>query len=141
MLILDGEYDTRAILPDIVPYFNYVITQAYGATSYSNLDNRWKSAEAIGWKKNQFIVTEEFQKYASSGGVTFTLPDREKVPSLLGMAHWAKDNDAGGCGAFHIEFDYNNYPCYKYAYQALRIMNPEPELEPDTDAGTEEQDK
>lgn len=133
LLILDGEYDTRAIDPAIVPYFDYVITQAYSASSYANLDNRWKSAEAIGWKKKQFIVTEEFQKYASTGGVSFKLPSGEIVPSLIGMANWARDNDAGGCGAFHIEHDYNNYPCYKYAYQALKIMNPDPEPETDTD--------
>lgn len=136
LLILDGEYDTRAIDPAIVPYFNYVITQAYSCTGYSNLDSRLRSATNIGWKKEQFIVTEEFQKYASTGGVNFRLPSGERVPSLVGMAHWAKERDAGGCGAFHIEFDYNNYPCYKYAYQALKVMNPDPE--PETEPGTEE---
>lgn len=123
LLILDGEYDF--ILPEIVPYFNLAITQAYGTTSNAKLNSRWTSAKKMGWRPEQFIVTEEFQKYASTGGVKFTLPSGEKVPSLIGMAHWnTPDGRKGGCGAFHMELDYNNYPDYKYMRQAIQIMNP-----------------
>lgn len=123
MLILDGEYDF--ILPEIVPYFDLAITQAYGNASFAALDGRWKKAKKLGWKPEQFLVTEEFQKYASTGGVPFTLPSGEKVPSLIGMAHWNPiDGRKGGCGSFHMEFDYNNYPDYKYTRQAIQIMNP-----------------
>ncbi|MCZ8373019.1 glycoside hydrolase family 18 [Phocaeicola sp. KGMB11183] len=123
VLYLDGEYDY--ILPEIVPYFNLAISQAYNATSNSTLDNRMRKAVAIGWKPEQFLVCEEFQKYASTGGVDFRLPDGTVVPSLIGMAMWQpKEGRKGGCGAFHMEFDYNNYPDWKYIREAIQIMNP-----------------
>lgn len=123
VLYLDGEYDY--IHPEIVPYFNLAITQAYSCSSFYNLDSRWRKAERLGWKPEQFIVTEEFQKYASTGGVNLRLPDGTVVPSLIGMAMWQpKEGRKGGCGAFHMEFDYNNYPDWKYIRQAIQIMNP-----------------
>lgn len=122
VLYLDGEYDF--ILPEIVPYFNLAISQAYAAKNNSSLDSRMNKAVAIGYKPEQLLVCEEFQKYASTGGVNFTLPDGTIVPSLIGMAHWAKEKKAGGCGAFHMELDYNNYPDWKYIRQAIQIMNP-----------------
>lgn len=123
LLIIDGE--PNYILPEIVPYFDLAISQAYRSTSFSSLDSRWASIKALGWKPEQLIVCEEFQLYGSTGGVTFTLPSGEKVPSLLGMAYWNPvDGRKGGCGAFHMEFDYNNYPDYKYMRQAIQIMNP-----------------
>ncbi|MFV0378746.1 MAG: glycoside hydrolase family 18 [Mangrovibacterium sp.] len=123
MLILDGEYDY--IYKETVPYFDLAITQAYATSSNSALDTRWNKAKALGWKPEQFIVTEEFQKYASNGGVNFRLPSGETVPSLIGMALWnTADGRKGGCGAFHMELDYNNYPDYKYMRQAIQIMNP-----------------
>lgn len=122
VLYLDGEYSY--ILPEIVPYFNLAISQAYAASNYSKLDGRMRSAVNIGYKPEQLLVCEEFQKYASTGGVNFTLPDGTVVPSLIGMAHWAKDTEAGGCGAFHMELDYNNYPDWKYIREAIQIMNP-----------------
>lgn len=123
VLYLDGEYDF--ILPEIVPYFNLAISQAYNATSNTTLDNRMRKAVAIGWKPEQFLVCEEFQKYASTGGVDFRLPDGTIVPSLIGMAMWQpQEGRKGGCGAFHMEYDYNNYPDWKYIREAIQIMNP-----------------
>lgn len=122
LLILDGE--VTFILPEILPYFNYAISQAYRANSYASLNSRFNSAVDFGWKPEQFLVCEEFQQYGSTGGVPFTMPSGETVPSLIGMAHWAADRKAGGCGAFHMELDYNNFPDYKYMRESIQIMNP-----------------
>ncbi|MEG0889746.1 MAG: glycoside hydrolase family 18 [Bacteroides sp.] len=123
ILILDGEVDF--ILPEIVPYFNLAISQAYYASSFSNLNAKWNKAKTLGWKPEQFLVCEEFQRYASTGGVDFKMPSGEIVPSLIGMAHWhPTEGRKGGCGTFHMELDYNNYPDYKYMRQAIQIMNP-----------------
>lgn len=123
LLILDGEVDF--IHPEIVPYFNLAISQAYQASSFSSLDLKWNKTKKLGWKPEQFLVCEEFQKYASTGGVDFKMPSGEIVPSLIGMAHWhPKEGRKGGCGTFHMELDYNNYPDYKYIRQAIQIMNP-----------------
>lgn len=123
LLILDGEYDF--ILPEIVPYFDLAITQAYRSSGPYDLDNRWRKAKNLGWRPEQFIVTENFQEYGSTGGVDHRLPSGEVVPSLIGMAMWQpQDGNKGGCGAYHVEFDYNNYPCYKYIREAIQIMNP-----------------
>ena len=122
LLIIDGEPDY--ILDEIRPYFNYAVGQAYRCPGYSDLNRRWSKIAPRGWKKEQFIVTEEFQLLASTGGVSFRLPSGETVPSLIGMANWARDNNAGGCGAYHMEHDYNNFPNYRYLRQAIQIMNP-----------------
>lgn len=123
ILILDGE--VTSIHKETVPYFNLAVSQCYAKNNFSSLDSRLNSAVKFGWRPEQFLVAEEFQLYGSTGGVSFTLPSGEEVPSMLGMAYWAADRDAGGCGAYHIEFDYNNYPCYKYTRDAIRIMNTE----------------
>ena len=122
LLILDGEVDF--ILPEIQPYFNYGMVQAYSSWGYGDLDYRFSRAEQVGWNRTQFVVCEEFQKYASHGGVSFQLPSGKTVPSLIGMATWAKEKKGGGCGTFHMELDYNNVPDYKYLRQAIQIMNP-----------------
>ncbi|MEG1400980.1 glycoside hydrolase family 18 [Bacteroides sp.] len=123
LLILDGE--VTFILPEIVPYFNLAISQAYGASSNESLQRKISGIFELGWKAEQFLVCEEFQKFGSNGGVPFTLPDGSKVPSLIGMAMWQPiEGRKGGCGAFHMELDYNNYPDYKYMRQAIQIMNP-----------------
>lgn len=32
----------------------------------------------------------------------------------------------GGTGSYHIEYDYGNYPGYKYTRKMIQIMNPAP---------------
>lgn len=132
ILIIDGEFDY--IDAEYVKYFDYAITQAYAASTASSLDTRWTKAKKIGWKPEQFVVTEEFQLYFSTGGVTHTTASGEKVPSSIGMAMWQPADGSGrkgGCGTFHMEYDYNNYTAdypeftdYPYTRKSIQIMNP-----------------
>jgi hypothetical protein len=51
------------------------------------------------------------------------------MPSLLGMARWqpiinGKKVQKGGIGTYHMEYDYNNVPEYKWLRQGIQIMNP-----------------
>ena len=104
LLILDGEYDF--IHKEIVPYFDLAITQAYNLANVSNLDSRWEKGKALGWKPEQFIVTENFQTYGGQGGYPCKLPSGEIVPSLKAMALWQpKEGRKGGSGSFHMELD------------------------------------
>lgn len=124
LLILDGE--VAFILPEVVQYFNYGISQAYRSTNNASLDSRWARTAPLGWKPEQYLICEEFQQYGTTGGVNFTLPSGEVVPSLIGMALWHPEDGKrkGGCGTFMMQFDYNNTPDYKYMRQAIQIMNP-----------------
>ena len=48
-----------------------------------------------------------------------------KMPSLLGMAGWhPEEGRKGGCGAYHMEYEYAHDPEYKFMRQAIQIMNP-----------------
>lgn len=73
----------------------------------------------------KLIVTETFEQYAATGGVTFTTRDGRTLPSYLGMADWnPKDGVKGGIGSYHMEMDYAQTPVYKYLREGIQIMNP-----------------
>lgn len=110
-------------------YANYAISQAYATSRPSSLQSRYNSVKKyIG--PERLIVAENFESYWNTGGVTYTDEEGNKMPSLLGMAHWQPEEvtelgqHKGGVGAFHIEYEYVHNPEYKYLRQAIQIMNP-----------------
>lgn len=133
LLIVDGE-------PDWFPakygtYMNYYIFQTYGTSSNARLDNKLQSlinhfsgvvsAEEVA---NKMIVTEEFEKYAGTGGVRFYTPDGRVVPSYLGFAEWEPFGGKyrkGGIGCYHMQRDFaNTTRVYDYLRKGIQIMNP-----------------
>ena len=56
------------------------------------------------------------------------LQDGKRVPSLVGMAHFLPEYNGkkvmrkGGCGTYHMENDYDNWPNYKFTRRAIEIM-------------------
>ena len=79
----------------------------------------------------KIIVCENFERYASSGGVTFRAPHGKTMPSLWGFAQWEPTYDGktyrkGGVGTFHMEYEYGpkNSITYPYLRKAINIMNP-----------------
>lgn len=105
--------------------FDYFIIQSYEASSFRFLDLKYEPVkERI--KPEQFIVTETFEKWWENGGVEFKHPELGSIPSLLGMAYWIPENSVrkGGCGTYHMEYEYKHDPDYKYMRQAIQIMNP-----------------
>lgn len=107
--------------------FDYGIVQAYYCTSYSNLQSRFDSADKNGWKPEQYIFTEDFEKSWSTGGESNYRDEEGNVmPSLLGMAYFnPTQGPKGGCGSYHMEYEYNHTDKeYKYLRQAIQIMNP-----------------
>lgn len=121
MLIADGLF---SFPEECDQYFNYFISQAYQTSVFEGLDRRFDSMQNR-IKAEQFIVTENLEKYWSTGGVPFTHPELGQIPSLLGMAYWKpKTGDKGGCGAYHMEYEYTHDPEYKFMRQAIQIMNP-----------------
>lgn len=137
ILAVDGE--PQSMPKETGKLFTYFIVQAYYSWGDGDLDNRLNgtiknfegnlTAEEVAKK---YVVTEDFEKggYATNGGYT-TFRDREGnvMPSLLGMAHWqpvidGKTVQKGGIGTYHMEYDYNNTPEYKWLRQGIQIMNP-----------------
>ncbi len=137
MFVVDGQ-------PERMPtkyadHFNYFILQAYNSTSHSSLDyrftqqyNAYKDKLTPEQLAKKIIVCENFESYASNGGVTYKLPDGNSVPSLIGMAYWKPTLNGvsyrkGGVGTYHMEYEYglsgivNTYP---YLRRAISIMNP-----------------
>lgn len=120
LLVIDGE--PQSIVSESGPYFNYFIVQAYDSpgdnTGRDNLDSRLNStirnfdghltAEEVAKK---YIVTENFEKWALSGGADFTDRYGNKMKSLEGMARWTpiingKKCVKGGVGTYHMEYEY-----------------------------------
>ncbi len=127
LLIIDGvPFDVK---PELAEYFNYGVVQAYNSPSYADLQRRFNDAAARGWKPEQYIFAETFEGgRAATGGVTHMLQDGKQVPSLLGMALFLpeyqgkKATRKGGCGTYHMENDYDNWPNYKFTRRAIEIM-------------------
>ena len=121
--------------------FNYFIGQAYAARSDKGLDDRlarivahYDGVLTPEECAKKFIVCENFENYAQTGGVK-GYRDREghEYQSLEGMAHWKPQYNgeifsrSGGVGTFHMEYEYKvsgmpgNYP---FLRNAIQIMNP-----------------
>lgn len=122
LLMVDGEYEE--VNEEAGPYLDYLITQSYSTSNPATLQGRYNSVAAW-FPSEKFIVTESFEAYWQTGGVTYTDPVRGKMPSILGMAYWNPQQGAkGGAGAYHAQYDYNNPKPYGYFRQMIQIMNP-----------------
>lgn len=120
MLIIDG-YMTSGV----AEYIDYYVSQAYSTSSGSSLQNRYNTAIGYGIPPEKFVVTENFESYWEKGGVNYNDPVRGTIPSLLGMAYWQPTQGRkGGCGSYHMEYEYALTPDYKFIRQAIQIMNP-----------------
>ena len=137
LLVMDGEPQT--IASELGECFDYFIVQAYACSSASNLDNRLNSTisnfsgyltpEEVAKK---YIVTENFESYASAGGVSFTDREGNRMQSLEGMARWqpiinGRTVQKGGIGTYHMEYEYkvSGYnETYPYLRKGIHIMNP-----------------
>lgn len=107
--------------------FDYGIVQAYYCRSYTDLQGRFDNADNNGWKPEQYIFTEDFEKSWRTGGEADYIDEEGNVmPSLLGMARFQPNQGMkGGCGSYHMEYEYNHTDDeYKFLRQAIQIMNP-----------------
>ena len=137
ILAIDGQPQT--VVAQAGPLFDYFIVQAYACSSYTNLDNRinatithydgiMEPAEVA----KRYVITENFESYASNGGVSHTTRDGYSIPSLEGMARFqpiynGQTLTKGGVGTYHMEYEYKisgRNETYPYLRQAIQIMNP-----------------
>lgn len=124
LLCIDGEpYYLNSGLAEL---FDYGIVQSYNATGDRDLQSRFNRAEAVGWKPEQYIFTENFESYWSTGGnPNFVDKYGNVMPSLEGMARFnPEQGKKAGVGTYHMEYEYLALPNYKYLRQAIQIMNP-----------------
>ena len=156
LLVMDGEPQT--IAGDLGECFDYFIVQAYACSGASNLDSRMAAAisnltqPAEGSSKylspdspfypgryltaeevaKKYVVTENFESYASTGGVSFTDRNGNRMQSLEGMARWlpivnGKTVQKGGIGTYRMQLEYrvSGYEeTYPYMRKGIQIMNP-----------------
>lgn len=143
LFVIDGE--PQSLNSNLGRYFDYFIVQAYGSYGYSDLDNRLsetirnfqnatEEADKLSPEETakKYIVTENFENWAKSGGISHTTRDGRTVPSLLGMAEWkpiinGKAVQKGGMGTYHMEYEYNvsGYNVsYPYLRKGIQIQNP-----------------
>lgn len=148
ILCIDG-YLTTGINKDMYKYIDYFICQAYYATSYSSLEsggNRFNTyanhfaehgtREELAKK---YVTTEDYERYAGSGGPEFTTRSGEKVRGVVGHAGWnpigseaGVETPKGGAGLYHIEYDYrDDKGVYYWVNQMIRTMNPAKEESPE----------
>lgn len=123
LLVIDGQNN---LLPaEVADYFDYAIGQNYGRSSNSNLQSDYDGIRSI-FKPEQYIVTENFEKYWRDGGVNFSHSTEGTIKSLRGMALWRPSQGRkGGCGTYHMEYEYMHTDRdYKYLREAIQVMNP-----------------
>lgn len=116
-----------ALNQGLAELFDYGIVQSYDSSGDSDLQSRFDNADKNGWKPEQYIFTENFEKWWSTGGKTsFRDKDGNVMNSLQGMARFNPTQGAkGGCGSYHMEYEYNHTDKeYKYLREAIQIMNP-----------------
>ncbi len=131
LLLLDGTSSTVSRVPnDQVGAFDYVIYQDYEYSYYSSLQGHY-SAYVLdaGWRPEQIVHTETFERRWQDGGYTFTNRDGSTTNALTGYGLFQPMVDGklvrkGGIGAYHMEYDYNNNPDYKWIRKAIQAMNP-----------------
>jgi len=120
LLIIDGQFDVG-----IVPYVDYLMQQAYGASSPSLLQGRLRDFGGGVLPPEKFVPCEDFETKWDTGGVNFADPLLGTIPSLIGFARWQPTQGRkGGIGAYHAEYEYPHNPDYKFIRQAIQIMNP-----------------
>lgn len=140
LLAVDGQ--PASIAPYQGPLLDYFISQSYGSQSDDNLDrDDWRLLPTIQnftgvltpeEVAKKFIVTENFEDFALSGGVNYTDRNGNKMMSLEGMARWnpiinGKKVRKGGVGTYHMEYEYtvSGQPgTYPFLRKAMHIMNP-----------------
>ena len=137
LFVVDGE--PQSMPPESGPYFNYFIVQAYASSGDADLDRRLdrtiQNFEGVLTPEEvagMYVVTENFESYAQTGGTAYTDRYGNRYQSLEGMAHWTpiingKKVRKGGCGAYRFDLEYalgtsvNTYPAMR---KAIQIMNP-----------------
>ena len=142
LLIIDGEPQSIKNRPDVGPYFDYFIIQAYKPGNDNNLDKRLIDGGVAGpglvqtygsvMSEEQItkmtIMTENFEAVdaAMDGGYPYTDRYGNSMKSLEGMARWQPKNGfrKGGVGSYHMEAEYPTNPEYKNLRKAIQIMNP-----------------
>jgi len=125
LLVIDGV--PNALNQGLPELFSYGISQSYNSSGDNDLQNRFQSAYNIGWKPEQFIFTENFESYWSTGGnPNYRDKEGNVMNSLKGMAGFnPTQGPKGGCGTYHMEYEYNHTDKeYKYLREAIQIMNP-----------------
>ncbi len=98
LLCIDGQISS--LYGQVPEYVDYWILQSYGRVD--GLD-RYSDP-------HKFILTENFEKYATTGGQLWR--QAEYMPSK---------GYKGGFGAYRFQKDYENDPPYKYMYEGIRI--------------------
>lgn len=117
MLVVDGE--PQSMPKEAGPLLDYFIVQAYQSYGDTDLNSRLNStirnyegeltAEQVARK---YIVTENFESYAATGGTERYRDKNGNVfNSLEGMARWVPviNGDSimkGGFGSYHMEYEY-----------------------------------
>ncbi|HAY3536223.1 glycoside hydrolase family 18 [Elizabethkingia anophelis] len=124
MLLIDGEIDK--VPTSAGRHVNYAVTQSYGTSSQNILQSRYD--EIASWATpERYIVTENFESLWKTGGLNFRDPVNGIIPGIYGLAYWNPiQGSKGGAGSYHIEYDYGNFPGYKYTRKMIQIMNPAP---------------
>ena len=135
ILQVDGHM-TTGMRAEMDKYIDYFVAQSYYSTTYTDLDSRFNTVANFfsGTRAElakKFMVTEDFEKYWTSGGMTsFRQRDGSYVSSGRGMAAWhpqenGEDLPKAGAGLYHIENEYRStikpYDCTR---DMIQIMNP-----------------
>lgn len=132
LLVLDGE--VNVLEGRCMPYFDYLIWQAYNTSSDSGMNSylgqvirnagEFQTPEEV---IRKLYTTVNFEQYAVEGGGSYS----GGINRLLGQALWkptweGKTYRKGGFGAYHIEYEYflqGKQGFYPWTRQAINAVH------------------
>lgn len=107
--------------------FDYILFQSYttgnhywngtGVNSLASLVNYYGKEKLIFLVNGDSFVHPDGSQDQAGG-------DAKASQDLLDYAHWVKDNNGAGVGAYRMSRDYNHTPHFSISRQAIQIMNP-----------------
>lgn len=130
LFLVDGD---PILLPvGTLKYFNYFVPQTYNSASdtqmdgwYNGMKSSAKGASFEEFNSKKFIGAINYEEEAATGGRDYTDRKGNKMQSVKGISRWnPSDGRKGGIALYHIEYDYDKSPEYKYVREAIQQMNP-----------------
>lgn len=128
MLVMDGQPDLCST--ETSRMIDHYIYQAYWESSTSSVIYKINKPKLIDWERKT-IITVEFEQGWRTGGITSyrstAHPELNSEEGRQILDHATLDLLSGlrigGIGTYHMEYDYNNDPPYKWLRRALYYGN------------------
>lgn len=129
LLLQSKGTDALFLTPDAAAKIDFFVVNSLNVASssyyvYDGLLDLYSSIN--GFSPSKMLLTASFQGDRwKQGGDLFPNGGGTFIGTVTALARWnVNGGRKGGLGIYYIEQDYNNNPPYKYAREAIQLINP-----------------